>query len=232
MTSDTHDTDRYTRRKFITHSAAVAASTVAATGLASAQTATDFGGVFGHEIEVEPDRWEVFQGFISRFDGFSAPPDAETLSERARNEFVANEEAWLSYGNWILEEYDADPVESATIAIDFTLTRRTWPTMSGSTRTGLHVTFDSDAQLVERIDWRQEEPDDPDYEVELTNKAAEEAADELQRFRGLWIDEHDGDHELPTDEYFSRMGGRYFSAVSFGQESRNIIDVLLGEVQI
>lgn len=239
MTSPRHtdtDTDTnnhtYTRRRYLAQAGTLAATAFAGTGMTSADTGRGgFDSVFGFEMDVEPDTWAFIRGYLGGFTGIAAPPPVETLADRARNEFEANEEHWLSYGNWLIDEHDAEPIDSATVAVDFTITRLGWPTATGTAETALYVDFDSGAQVVDSIDWRVETADDPDFEVELRNRAAERAADELQAFRREWIDDDGDSHELPTDEYLSELAGSYWSSVRLDSDSRSILDVLLGEVR-
>lgn len=221
----------YTRRAVIKRGGAAGAGAIAigTSGVATASDDPDeFAGVFGHEFEVERDTMAFARGILSGFNGLSAPPRVETLADRARNEFQANRDVWVSYGNWIIDEHGSAPADAKEIGVEFSLTRTRWATRSESAATTIDVTFENDR--VDELDWRSGEPDDPDYEVELRNYAAERAADELQTFRREWIDEGGDDHELPSNEYLNELAGSYLPSVYLGSDSQSTIEVLLGEV--
>lgn len=164
--------------------------------------------------------------------GIGPQTPAETLADRMRNEFNANSDAWIRYGNWLLEETETTALGSATVAVDVSLSRRRWFFRAESVPTAIHVKYDDDAEEFVDLDWADGEPADPDYQVEVMDDAAENAADELQQFRRMWIDEDGDDHEIPDGEYLSRLAGRYGSFISLGARERSVLELLVGEVDL
>lgn len=222
-----------TRREAIRAGATVGAVLVAGPAAVGSASASDgFGGVFGSELHGEASWWATLQGFTSRLTSRGSPPETVTLADRARNEFTANEAAWVSYGNWLLDEHGGEPVEDAVIDVSFHIRRRRWLFERRETHTTLAVDFDTDAETVESITWDDGAPDDPDHEVELVDYAATQAADELQTFRREWIDDDGDDHELPDGEYLSELAGKYWSLVGTDSELHSVVEVLLGEVDV
>lgn len=222
-----------TRREAIRAAGTGAAVLVAGPAAIGSASASDgFGGVFGSELRGEADLFATIRGFVGRMTSRGPTPDTATLADRARNEFVANEQRWLSYGNWLLDEYGGEPVEDATIDVGFEIRRRRWLFSRGATHTTLDVTFDTDAEVVESITWDDGAPDDPDHEVVLVDQAAVDAADELQRFRREWIGTDEDGHELPDGTYLSELAGRYWSLIHTDSDVQNVVEVLLGEVDV
>lgn len=239
MTRKRKHTQRQTRRQFVASVGAAAGTVgVAAVGVARPAAASDpdeFGGVFGADFDVELDTWALIRGYLRRLGSIGRPPNVETLADRTRNEFDSNSEAWLSYGNWLLDEHGSSPVTEATVAVDFRLTRRHWPTANDHTETTLDVRLDSAGETVDELAWTDDAPEDADYHIELRNDAAIAAADELQRFRRLWIaddeESDDDDHELPSDEYLSELAGRHAPNLVLGDSEQSVLEILLGEVR-
>lgn len=225
--SDT--TSQYTRRRFLATTAAVGTVGIATTQPTAATD--DFAGVFGTELAVDVDYVAGIRGYFRRLRTVGPQPTAETLAERARNEFDSNQAAWVRYGNWLLAEYGGSPVGTATIAVDFRLTRRQWPTGTGHTETTLDIDFDDAGDRVDSVTWSLDSASDPDHRTEIRDGAAVAAADELQRFRRLWIDEDGDDHEFPDDAYLSEVVFRHAPDVVFGSDEQPILEVLLGEVR-
>jgi hypothetical protein len=225
------DNTTATRRAFI-----VGVGTAAVPAAASMPVAAEHNpppqGIFGDGVTAS-DFSAFFSGIGSGYSsGFSAPESAETLAERAINEFEANEAAWIDYGDWAAQEHDLTPLGDATIAVDFAITRGRWPTRNNHVATTLDTQFDTDSNTYTSVDWRLEEADSPDYEAVLKNQAAENAADELTNFRREFIgdpDADDPDHQLPSDEYISKMTGRYWSAIRVGEDTEHVLQLLLGE---
>ena len=221
MTRDTY----LTRRRLLVGVGATLAAGVPTVSSATADTG-DGAGIFADGVGDSGDAWAFFRGYFSRYQsGLSAPPSPETLADRMRNEFNANAEAWLSYGNWLVDEHDVSIQESATVQVDVKTSRVRWPFRSpAKTSTAIHV--DSEDGEYTDVSWIEGQPDDADYRVEIRNRAAEHAADELQTFRLQYID---GDHELPDSEYLSRVAGRHASNIGLGEDSKHALSLLLGD---
>lgn len=225
---------KHTRRQFLARTAATGAVVIGATGLASAEGTNDFPGIFGHQMEVERE-WRAFlRGWFTGARTINTPSTTVTLADRARNEFVANQDAWISYGNWLIDEHGGVPTEEAVIGLDFAITQTgsLLSLQTGRTETAIYATLDSDAGEVESIEWVLEAPDSPDYHVTLENDAAQGAADELQSYRREWIDMDGDDHALPTDEYLNELAGEYWTNLRLGADSKSIVQVILGEVSV
>ena len=203
-------------------------------GLATTTAAADTDsqqGIFAEDI-AEPDSVDfraLIRGYSSRFSsGYGAPESAENLADRMRNEFTANSEHWIDYGNWLVESEDVSPPESTIVGVDVAITRARWPTRDEAVSTTIDAQFDDTAEVFSDLEWRTGEPDDPDYEGTIKNKAAESAADELQSFRREFIDTDGDDHELPDQEYLSELVGKYSSSIAFGEDSKSVLGLLLG----
>lgn len=234
MTDETQTRRAYRRRTVLRVSGATltaigGGSLAATTGSATDDDTAPGQGIFGPGFEPEPDLTVALQGFFARYRGGYGPPTSvETLAERARNEFAANERLWTDYGNWVLDEHDVSSLGETTIGVTFALTRSGWPTRDESIDTTIDVAVEDDR--VTGVDWRPDDPDDPDYEITIGNDAARYAYDELRQFRERFIDADGDDHQLPDDEYLNRLAGRYWDFVSFGPDSKSVLELLLGEV--
>jgi len=231
----THDPQ--TRRQVLRRSGAALAAAggvgLAATN-ASAQTGDSqsilMDGLAG---DVEPDYEAFADGFLSQLTSITGPPeDIDALATDAKNEFNANAQDWISYGNWLLDEAGVDATGDTVVGVEFRLTRGRWPTRDSTRQTAVDVTYDEDAEEFTGLEWTDDDPDDPDFQVQLKNRAAENAADELATFRRKWIGDDDSDHEQPDDAYLSRMYGKYTNSIGFGERSQSVIELLLGEVQL
>jgi hypothetical protein len=230
--------DKQTRRQFCRRTG-VALTALGGAGLAttnaSAQT-TDGGGIFADGIaaDVQPDYSAFVDGVVSRFTSTVGPPeDATTLATAARNEFNANSSAWVDYGNWLLAENDVEASGDSVVGVEFKVTWMRWPTSGSSRRTTIDVGYEDSTEQFTSLDWRNEPPEEPDFEMRLENKAAENAATELSTFRRKWIAESDGeDHAFPSDSYLSRVGGRYSNDVFLGSDSKSVLELFFGEVDI
>ena len=210
------------------------ALTFGSAGLATTASA-DSGGGQGILAEgvAEPgdgDLGAFIRGFTSRFSsGYGSPESAENLADRMRNEFNANSDHWISYGNWLAEKEDISVPGSTIVGVDVAITRARWPTRNESVSTTIDAQFDDTTETFSSLEWRTGEPEEPDYEVTLKNKAAESAADELQSFRREYIDTENGeDHELPDEEYLSELVGKYSTSIALGEDSSNVLELLLG----
>ncbi|APX98749.1 hypothetical protein BB347_18465 (plasmid) [Natronorubrum daqingense] len=145
------------------------------------------------------------------------------------NEFNANTDAWLSYGNWLLEEAGVTAAGSATVAVEVGISRIPFRDVEDAVETHITTEYDSDAGEFNDLEWVDEPTDDADFEVALHNLAAENGDGELFEFRSEYIDT-DGDHELPDDAYLNRLAGKYGGVVGVGEESMTVFDILLGGV--
>ena len=223
--------DNTTRRQFIkvTGTSAAAVGGLGTIATASAETNTE-GGVLGPGFAPEFELQAFVGGFMQRYRTVGGPPDdVEDMAARARNEFGNNEDLWLSYGNWLLDEAEVNADGDATVAVDFEITRRRWPINTQRTPTVIEVEADD---RFEAVSWELGEAEDPDFEVTVANVAAESAADELSKFRREWIGENEDDHEHPSDEHLNELAGQYWDGISFGDSERSVIEVLLGEVDV
>lgn len=221
------DTTPQSRRQFCVRLGGALAASVPIVGGANASDGETDAGVFADGVGDANDVAAFFRGQFSRLRGrHSAPPAAATLADRMRNEFTANEEAWLEYGTWLVDEHDVSPIGSATLQVDVVLTRWRWPTRSERQATTIDVSYEDQLATYWELDWTLGPAEDPDYHVEIHNQAAERAADELQEFRRRFI--ADG-HEIPDSEYLSELAGRHAPALRFGSESRHVLELLLGE---
>ncbi|MCL9818324.1 hypothetical protein [Natronocalculus amylovorans] len=234
------DASTPTRRSFL-HTAGVTAI-ASASGTTAALYSVDRvratgssrdAGILADGLSVEDADFSAFMaGLLSRYrHSYRAPPTAETLADRMRNEFTANEDLWLDYAHWLIEEADARPLGSATLGVDVVLTRGRWPTVDDREETTVEVTFDEGKMEFSALEWRLEPPEMPDYRIELRNHAAENAADELQSFRREFIDSSaDRNHTVPDAEYLSELAGKYGGAIGFGERSENVLELLLGDL--
>ena len=226
----THDTD--TTRRDVLRRSGLAVAAVGGVSLSTTTAAADSGasGVLGNGFAPERDFGAFVRGFVQRYRGGYGPPDdVEDMASRARNEFAANEDLWVSYGNYLLDEADVDADGDATVAVDFEITRRRWPLGTQRTPTVIEVEA---GDRFEAVSWELTEADDPDFSVTVTNVAAESASDELSKFRREWIGESEDDHEQPADEYLNELAGQYWDGIRFGDPELSVVEVLLGEVDV
>jgi len=233
----TQPKSRQTRRQLLQRTGGVALATVGTTGLAttSASAQTDSQGILADGItgDTESDFPAFMGGYLSRFAGVTGPPETvDALATDARNEFNANADLWVSYGNYLLEEMDVTGSGDSIVGVTFKLTRGRWPTRDDSRETAIDVGYDDATDQFTSLEWRDEEPDDPDFELTLENLAAENAADELSEFRTEWIGDDESEHEIPSDEYLNTMAGKYASSIGFGPESKGVLELFFGEVDI
>jgi hypothetical protein len=197
---------------------------------ASAATAPNPDGVLADGFS-GADFWAFLTGLGERYSPpITAAPESQTLSDRIRNEFGNNTDAWVDYGNWLLDEQDVEPIGTAEIAVTVEITRLRSVTSPGRTTTSLVVEYDDFDDRFVDLDWTDTEPEAPDYEITVRNRAAERAADELQTFRRRYIGPQ-GDHQLPATEYISTLAGRYNDAVLIGEQSAHVLGLLLGDFQ-
>lgn len=216
-----------TRRRFLAATTGVVAGGVVTTESVSANHDAPPGGVFADGFASSRNFRSFVDGISSRYSTIGAPAGLQTLVDRVVNEFKANEAAWIDYGDWAAQEHDLTPLGDSTIAVDFAITRGRWPTRDEEISTTLQADFDTNSETYERVSWTIESAENPDYEAVIRNRAAENAADELQHFRREFIDTEAG-HELPDEDYISMMAGRYGSSISFGEDTENVLELLLG----
>ncbi|MFP8891834.1 hypothetical protein ACLI4U_18990 (plasmid) [Natrialbaceae archaeon A-CW2] len=220
-------TETTTRRQYMRRSGA-ALTTVGVAGLAQSASAETNSrqGILADGVGEGGDLFAFVRGFASKYrDSFGPPDQLETLSDRARNEFNANSQAWVDYGNWLITEQDVEPLGGATVAVDWELTRGRWPTGHGDLETHIDVGFDDDNDRFTSIEWHDESVDEPDYYVTLRNHAAESAADELSEFRREYIED---EKSVPDVEYVSRLAGRYADGIALGEDSSNVVGLFIG----
>lgn len=228
--------DRQTRRRFL-QAGGAAAVTIGTAGLATttASAQSDSQGILADGITGDTEQnWQAFVGgYLSRFGGVTGAPDGvDDLATDARNEFNANADLWVSYGNWLLEERDVTGSGDTTVGVEFRLTRGRWPTRDDSRETSIDVGYDDATEEFTSLEWRDEAAEDPDFELTLENLAAENAADELSDFREDWIGTEESDHEFPDDDYLNHMAGKYASSIGIGPDSKGVLELFFGEVSI
>ena len=217
--------------------AGVVMTTTGTAGLASTATAQSDGeelpqGLLGGGLDVDGGSlWAFFRGFRSaRQMPFSSTSSLENLADGMRNEFDANEEHWLNYGNWLISEYDEiEPLGTTTVQVD--VFESTVRGEGDRVETVIDAEFDDTADEYTAIDWRVEEPEDPDYQVGIKDSHARLADDDLMEFRRKHIDESgDGNHEIPDGEYVEELKGRYWDGITVGPESKGVLEILVGEI--
>lgn len=199
---------------------------------ASAQTGDGARGIFGDDVGDGGDLWAFVRGRMSSYGRVGSPDPAITLADRLRNEFNANADAWIDYGNWVIDEADVEPIGDTVVQVDVVLTRLRWPTADERVATTIDVDYDDATAQFTGLEWRAEAADDPDYQATVKNDAAENGADELQEFRRKFIATDDGeDHALPSSEYVSAHAGRYASLIELGEEGRSVLELFLGDLR-
>ncbi|APX98672.1 hypothetical protein BB347_17715 (plasmid) [Natronorubrum daqingense] len=148
-----------------------------------------------------------------------------------RNEFEANTDAWISYGNWLIDEFDdVQPAGTVTVQVDILQTKRLDD--DDRVETVLEAEFDENQHEYTDLSWTVDEPDDPDYTIAIRNSAALNASDDLLEYRRSYIDESgDADnHELPDEEYVSTLAGKYAPGLIFGEEEHSVLELLVGDI--
>ncbi|NUC75057.1 hypothetical protein HTZ84_22590 [Haloterrigena sp. SYSU A558-1] len=147
-----------------------------------------------------------------------------------RNEFVANEDHWLNYGNWLVSEHDeVEPLGTTTLQVD--VFESTIRGEGDRVETVIEADYDDSAEEFTAIDWRIEVPDEPDYQVGIKDSHARLADDDLMEFRRKFIDESgDGNHALPNGEYVEELKGRYWDGITIGPDSKGVLEILVGEL--
>jgi len=221
--------DTQTRRQVLRRSGtalAAAGGAGLATTTASAQTETS-GGILADGVG-EGDVWAFLRGRLSM--PTRVTNDATTLADRLRNEFNANTDAWIAYGNWLGAEHDVAPLGSTTVGVDVAVTD--WFADDDVVATTIDGDYDTETDEFTGLEWRLESPDDPDYEATIKDEAAANGADELAEFRRKFIDTETGDHEIPPSEYVSEHLGRYSGVIELGGDGHTALELLLGEVEI
>lgn len=186
-------------------------------------------GILANGLDVEGgDNRAFINGLFASFTDVSSTSSAETLADRLANEFNANSEAWLSYGNWLVAEYDSvEPMGTVSLGVDVIVSHRleddeTVPTV-------IEAQYDDGTESYDLLEWRIEDPESPDYQVGLKDTAAKHGADDLQSFRRKFIDEDGEHHEIPDNKYVSELAGFYSSSMLWGDESKHILQLLIGD---
>jgi len=225
--------DPQSRRRFLRTSGVALATAGLATTPASAQTETNSPpqGLLANGLTVEGgNKWAFTEALMASLMPSASPtPSAKTLAGRMRNEFTANSDDWVDYGNWLISEHDMiEPLGTVTLGLDVKVGRY-WPNEDERVQTTVEAVYDEDAEEFTDVGWWIETPDDPDYRVQIQDKAARDAADELQEFRRRFIAEEEGEtHTLPDKTYVSRLAGKYAPHVRWGEDSKHILELLLG----
>ncbi|PCR88691.1 hypothetical protein [Natrinema ejinorense] len=226
--------DPQTRRRFLRASGATlaaAGSAGLATTTASAQTNSQ--GILADGVGEGGDFMAFIRGRIDGYGLAGAPETAATLADRLRNEFNANSEHWINYGNWLIDEGGVTALGDTVVGVDVAIDWTRWPTRSESVATTIDAGYDTDTDEFTSLEWRLEEATDPDYQATIKNEAAENGADELAEFRREFIDtDGNGNHEIPSSEYVSHHVGKYSSAIELGKEGRSVLELLLGRVEL
>jgi len=224
--------DPQTRRRFLrTSGVALATAGLATTAGAQSQTNSPPQGLLANGLTVEGgNEWAFSKALMnSLLPSVSRTPSAKTLADRMRNEFTANSDDWVAYGNWLISEHDAvEPLGTVTLGLDVKVSRY-WPTEDERVQTTVRAVYDDSAEEFTDVGWWIETPDDPDYQVQIQDKAARDAADELQEFRRKFIAEDaDESHTLPDKTYVSKLAGKYAPHLRWGEDSKHILELLLG----
>ncbi|USZ73794.1 hypothetical protein NGM15_18480 (plasmid) [Natronosalvus halobius] len=196
----------------------------------SAQTETESRqGILADGVAEGGDNWAFFSGMMSSaFGTIGRREDPERLAGAMQNEFNANADAWVSYGNWLTDEYDVQPIGAANINVTVAQTRRVLPDPFEPYETHIEVGYDDETETFDHLEWHDGEVDDADYHLEIRNQAAESAPDELLEFRQTFIGEDGEGHELPDQEYISELQGKYFNYLRFGEDAEHVLQLLLG----
>lgn len=224
--------DPQTRRRFLrTSGVALATAGLATTASAQTETNSPPQGLLANGLSVDAgDGWAFGKALAGSYlSSVSPTPSAKTLADRMRNEFEANANDWVAYGNWLISEYDeVEPLGTVTLGLDVKVSRY-WPNEDEIVETTIIAEYDDSAEEFTDVGWWIETPDDPDYQVQIQDEAAKAAADELQEFRRKFIAEEDGEsHTLPDETYVSRLAGKYARHTRWGEDSKHILELLLG----
>lgn len=225
--------DTSTTRRQLLRTSGAALTAVGTAGLASttasAQSDGDSQGILADGFEVEPDRSAFLKGYVAGIaDRFSGYDDPATLADRMRNEFNANTDAWLRYGNWLLEEADVTAAGSATVGVDIGISRIPFNEPEDVVETHINAEYDDGAEEFVDLEWLDSAVDEPDFQVGLRNQAAQNGADDLSEFRRRYIGKSEADHEIPDDKYLNDLAGKYSSTLRIGEDSQTVLNVLLG----
>ncbi|SEW32918.1 hypothetical protein [Natrinema salifodinae] len=205
-----------------------------ATTTASAQTDDDSppGGLLASGFDVGNGSIFAFlRGFRSaRQSPLAQTPSLENLADGMRNEFVANEEHWINYGNWLVSEHDeVEPLGTTTLQVD--VFESTIRGEGDRVETVIEAEYDDSTEEFTAIDWRIEAPENPDYQVGIKDSHARLADDDLMEYRRKFIDESgDGNHAMPDGEYVEELKGRYWDGITIGPDSKGVLEILVGEV--
>ncbi|SDL08910.1 hypothetical protein [Natronorubrum texcoconense] len=229
MTSE----DQTTRRQHLLRLGGVALTAIGGTTFASMSTSaeeTESKGILTDGIELEGgDNWAFARGLGAFAMSMGGSTGAETLADRARNEFGNNTEHWINYANWLITEFD-DVRPSGSVTVKLDVVKTNWVGDDERVETVIDATFDEEAYEYTDLEWRIDTADEPDFEAEIRNSAAENAPDELQEYRREFIDEDGDDHDLPDEAYVSRLAGKYMPAVVLGEDGQNVLELLVGDL--
>jgi len=221
-----------TRRRVLAGTATAAAATVPVVGTTAAES-NGTQGILADGVGDSDDAIAFLDGWYESFrGGFDPFEEAVTLADRMRNEFNANRDRWLSYGSWLLDEHDVSPIGDATLRVDVAITRSLREPLreTETVTTTITTEFDESTGAYTELDWIDGTTDaDPTYQVTVKDYAAQQAANELQTFRRRYIGDSRDGHELPEAEYLSRLAGRHASDIGLGEESKHVLELLLGD---
>ncbi|WP_226043412.1 hypothetical protein [Natrinema sp. DC36] len=222
------------RRQFCRRAGAVATAFGTA-GLvatsASAQTSQQGILADGVSGDVAFDPWTFIGGQLAGLSVLSWSEDAEVLADQIRNEFNANSEHWIAYGNWLIAESGVTALGDTTVGVDIQVSK----TLGDDeiVPTTIDVGYNTETDEFTSLEWRLEEADDPDYEAVVMDDAAENGSDELAEFRREFIDtDGNGNHELPSSEYINHHAGKYSRYIGLGDDGQTVFELLLGEVDV
>lgn len=225
------DTNRQTRRSLLRAGAATACATigVSTTTTASAETSS-MRGIIANGLGAEGGDHLAFAEGILAGAFTIRTEDAPTLADRMRNEFQANREAWIRYGNWLLDEFDnIEPAGNVTVGVNVIVTN--WVAEDEIVPTTINAEYDEEAEEIIDLEWIEGEPEDPDYTLPIKNSSAEFAPDDLQSFRREHIGYDESDHALPDEKYVSRYAGKYIAASRLDDETTHALGVLVGDLE-
>lgn len=234
MTPDDTTTTTATRRRLL-RTGGAALATIGTAGLYTSSAAADEAppmGVLADGFEVETDHSAFFRGF---FDGvgsrFGRYDPVEELAGHAQNEFNANARAWIDYGNWLLDTTEVASPGTTVVDVDLGVSRIPFRSPRNIVETHIYAEYDDRADEFVELEWNDGfAEDEADYHVGLRNQAARNAGDELLAFRKRYIGDSQDEHELPDDEFLNELAGTYASSLRLGEESRSILELLLGDL--
>ncbi|ADB63914.1 hypothetical protein Htur_5026 (plasmid) [Haloterrigena turkmenica DSM 5511] len=222
-----------TRRQYLQRTGGAALTVTGASALAttSASAQSDSQqGILADGVGEGGNFRAFLEGKLSGVSVGGPSESAEVYADRMRNEFNANSEHWINYGNWLIDEYDVQAAGDTVVGVDVQVSK--FLRGDDVVSTTVDVGYDSETDQLTSLEWRLGAPEEPDYEVVLIDDAAENGADELADLRREFIDTSgEGDHSVPSEEYVSRHVGQYSSFIDLGNDGQTVFEMLLGEVK-